>query len=193
MKIARLVLICIIAGLLLPIAIAQSIDEKAPHIVARVTDSCEDGLIQARIQTLYNTNFALNNFNIGVIARDGEVTLSGALQNNYQKDLAELIAGNTEGVRAVTDNIIIDPRTQQGEKPFGVFQKISDATSTALIKTAIIANSNLKSSTINVMTINGIVTLKGSVNSIKEKQLAAKIAANTIGVSTVKNYLEVNM
>ena len=176
---------------LLPVSFADLNSAQVQPIVTRVTGNCENGLIQARILTLYSVNPVLKDYNIEVIADDGVVTLTGVLPNAAQKDLAIAIAKDVEDVHDVKDNITVDARTKHGEKPMGIFQKISDATITATVKTALIANPKVSARDIKVTTINGIITLEGVVNSANEKRTAGNIAADTIGVSAVKNKLNI--
>lgn len=171
--------------------VAETVSDQAPPIVTRVTGNCGNGLIQARILTLYSVNPILKDFNIQVEADDGVVTLTGTLQNAAQKDLALTIASDIEGVRDVKCKISVDPRTKRGEKPYNLFQKIGDATITATIKTALLTSTKVNASNIKVTTINSVVTLDGNVNSENEKRIAGNIAADTIGVSSIKNNLNV--
>lgn len=119
------------------------------------------------------------------------MTLTGTLQNAAQKELAITIASDTEGVSDVQCKISVDPRTKRGEKPYNLFQKIGDATITATIKTALLMNTKVSASNIKVATINSVVILDGYVNSENEKRMAGNIAADTIGVSSIKNKLTV--
>ena len=68
---------------------------------------------------------------------------------------------------------------------------IDDATLTNRVKSAITADSNLKSLTINVDTMAGVVTLKGTADSQANRQKAEQIASAVDGVRTVRNELVV--
>lgn len=70
-------------------------------------------------------------------------------------------------------------------------QTIRDQSITASIKTKLIANSEVAARNINVDTEGGIVTLRGTVGSEKEKTIAIKIARNTKGVKKVIAKLEI--
>ena len=66
---------------------------------------------------------------------------------------------------------------------------LDDATVTAKVKTALVAEPNLKSTTINVDTMGGVVTLKGTAESQEIRQKAEQVATSVEGVRSVRNEL----
>ena len=68
---------------------------------------------------------------------------------------------------------------------------LDDATVTAKVKSALIAEPNLKAMSINVDTAAGIVTLRGTADSQETKQKAERLASTVEGVRSVKNELVV--
>ncbi|GAB4507203.1 MAG: hypothetical protein Tsb0026_01770 [Sulfuricaulis sp.] len=77
---------------------------------------------------------------------------------------------------------------RQGEN---VGDKISDATITAKVKTAIVAKPGLNAMQIDVDTVNGVVTLKGTVDSPQLLENATQVAQTVEGVKAVNNQLTV--
>lgn len=77
---------------------------------------------------------------------------------------------------------------RQGEN---VGDKISDASITAKVKTAIVAKPGLNAMQIDVDTVNGVVTLKGTVDSPQLLENATKVAQTVEGVKAVDNQLTV--
>jgi hypothetical protein len=69
--------------------------------------------------------------------------------------------------------------------------KVSDATITAEVKSALAADPQLASLKIDVDTDNGVVTLSGPAPSEEAKSRATQIAAGPKGVMRVENRLEV--
>lgn len=67
---------------------------------------------------------------------------------------------------------------------------MDDAEITARIKAAIFAEPGLKTLQISVDTVNGVVTLSGSVDSQSKSDTAKALAAAVEGVSKVENRLE---
>jgi hyperosmotically inducible protein len=77
------------------------------------------------------------------------------------------------------------------EKAAEAGKAVDDASLTAKVKSALIAEPNLKSMTINVDSMAGVVTLKGTTDSQENRQKAAQIASTVEGVRDVKNELVV--
>ena len=69
-------------------------------------------------------------------------------------------------------------------------QTVSDAGITAKVKTAFAADDLVRAHKINVDTVQGVVTLNGTVNSAAEKQRAMDIARRTDGVVSVRDNLK---
>src|SRR5262245_43847326 len=68
---------------------------------------------------------------------------------------------------------------------------LEDAAVTAKVKSALIAEPNLKAMSIDVDTTGGIVTLKGTTENAEQKQRAEQLAATVEGVRSVRNELVV--
>lgn len=73
----------------------------------------------------------------------------------------------------------------------GVAGEASDTTITTKVKAKMAANTGLSSFHIHVKTINGVVTLTGTVDTNATRYLAGHVAANTGGVVRVINDLQV--
>jgi hyperosmotically inducible periplasmic protein len=70
-------------------------------------------------------------------------------------------------------------------------QTVDDATVTATVKTKLAADDRTPATTINVDTKDGVVTLKGTVESQEAKSRAETIAKGVEGVKSVRNELAV--
>jgi len=70
-------------------------------------------------------------------------------------------------------------------------EKINDSWLTAKTKIALFADSRVKGHEVNVETKEGIVAIRGKVDSNVAKEAAESIAKNIDGVKTVKNELQV--
>ncbi|MDN5865556.1 MAG: BON domain-containing protein [Gammaproteobacteria bacterium] len=68
----------------------------------------------------------------------------------------------------------------------------SDAAITTHVKARLAANQGLSSFNIHVETVDGVVTLTGTVDLPSQRELAGKVATNTDGVKSVNNRIEVN-
>lgn len=84
-------------------------------------------------------------------------------------------------------------KISQGATEFGhgVAGEASDTTITTKVKAKMAANTGLSSFHIHVTTVNGVVTLSGTVDTTATRDLAEHVAANTGGVVRVVNDLRV--
>lgn len=73
----------------------------------------------------------------------------------------------------------------------GAGKALDDAAVTAKVKSALIAEPNLKAMSIDVDTTGGIVTLKGTTENFEQKQKAEQLASTIEGVRSVRNELVV--
>ena len=92
-------------------------------------------------------------------------------------------AGNK--IEQTADNVG-DSMERQGQK---TGQALDDATITAKVKAAIFAEPSLKTLQISVDTVQGVVSLTGSVDSQEERNRAKALASAVDGVKVVENRL----
>ncbi len=117
---------------------------------------------------------------INVHTTDGVVTLSGTTDNILSKDRAVNIAETVKGVRSVINNITVIP------------PRMSDAALEKNVKNALMYNAATDSWEIRCSANDGVVKLKGRVDSWQEKQLAARVVKGVRGVKEVKNRIDVD-
>jgi BON domain-containing protein len=79
--------------------------------------------------------------------------------------------------------------TSDAESP--AVQTVRDANVTVKVKAALLDAPEVKGTLVNVDTVNGIVTLKGEVETLTQADRAVQIARNTEGVKQVENQLMV--
>jgi len=77
----------------------------------------------------------------------------------------------------------------EGQTKSEAGQYVSDSAVTAKVKSALLAEKNLKSTDISVETQNGVVQLSGFVASSAQSEQAADVAKHVKGVKEVKNDL----
>jgi hypothetical protein len=114
-----------------------------------------------------------------------------------EKPSSDRVGQNLERGNAVTPppNRAVDaaprPDSVASDKMANAGKAVDDATVTTRVKSALIAEPDLKSLAINVDTTAGVVTLKGTANSQESRQKAEQVASSIEGVRTVKNELVV--
>jgi hyperosmotically inducible protein len=67
---------------------------------------------------------------------------------------------------------------------------MDDATITARVKTALLNDPQIAATKIDVSTVNGVVTISGTVRNRAEEQRAIELARKTPGVKDVKSTLQ---
>lgn len=157
-----------------------------------------DTASEASLSTTYALNRHLNPFKIDIEVNNGVATLSGEVDNEVEKDLAEQLALGIDGIREVNNQLKIDKnqknynKSKKDNKEYTFMDKVEDANITAKVKSLLLWNGNTSGFEIDVDTRNRIVSLSGTVDSDMESQLSEQIAKNTDGVREVRNNLKVD-
>ena len=157
-----------------------------------------DGWITAKIQAKYFMDGDVKGRDIDVDTVNGIVTLKGAVESDTERRQAEAIARNTDGVREVQNQLTMAPAAEPvaplpdaRATARDAGEKIEDAFITTKIQSKYFLDADVKGHEINVDTLNGVVTLKGSVENEAQKKEAESIASATEGVSKVVNQLTI--
>ena len=148
---------------------------------------------EGALWTVYALNRHLNPFDIKVDVENGRATLSGSVESEVERDLAEQLALGIEGVNKVDNQLLVDPRAsaRSDDRP-SLAQRFDDATLAATVKSRLLWNSNTDGLDIQVKARDGEVTLTGNAETPAAKELAGALAANTEGVREVFNHLSVS-
>lgn len=156
-------------------------------------------LTQARLEGQLWATYALNRhlspFDIDVDVRGDTAVLKGKVENDVQKDLAGQIALGVDGINDVDNELTVSSATERSSRANGdkrsFGDRVDDLTTTATIKSKLLWNRNTGGMAIDVSTKDGRVTLKGRADSGDARALAGQLAANTEGVKSVDNQIEV--
>ena len=159
------------------------------------TGAAKDAWITGKVETAFVLNPHLNPFDIDTDVDNGVVHLTGVVKSDIDRDLAVQVAKGVQGVVDVESDIKIDKevkpiKAESGKRDFGSW--VDDATTTAAIKSKLVANTNTEGFKIDVDTRDDVVTLSGRVESAQESDLAEQIAKNTGDVKAVRNNLVVD-
>ncbi len=114
---------------------------------------------------------------IDVDTVNGIVTLTGLVDSEEEIKRAIAIAESTPGVKKVVNNLRIGKR--------GVKTYLTDKEITLKIKAKFIADPDLKAFSIDVDTVNGVVTLTGIVEREEQKRKAVELAKSVEGVRQI--------
>ena len=156
------------------------------------TGAAYDAFLEGRLVTAYTVNQNLNPFDLDVNVHKQTATIGGTVETEVQRDLAIEIAAGMDAILDVNDEIDVQPdldtRAEQDDS-FGA--TMDDASTTAAVKTRLLANDSTSGLSIDVDTNDAVVTLSGRVESEAEADLATQIALNTDGVDDVVDKLTV--
>ncbi|HSG66247.1 MAG TPA: BON domain-containing protein [Gammaproteobacteria bacterium] len=169
----------------LPVLTQESGSEKSFEGAAK------DAWLVGKVEMAFTLNEHLNPFSIDTDVDNGIVSLTGTVESDIDRDLAEEIAVGVEGVTKVDNALTVEKSVESDSRPHSP-NWFTDATTTANVKTRLIANENIDALAIDVDTENAIVTLSGRVRTDEEKDLSAKVAQNTPSVDEVRNLLVVD-
>lgn len=162
--------------------------------VACSSQAVDDSTVTAKVKTKLAADAETSAIKIGVETKGGVVTLSGTVPTETEKQKAEQIARNTDGVKRVVNDIAVNPeslgatnmREKAGEAAKEIGQTVSDAAILAKVKAKLLADGITGT---NVDVNDGKVVLKGEVEDSQRKAKAEDLARRTDGVKNVTNQL----
>ena len=194
---------------------AAGSQHHAPDASPIRRDGRTPGWITSKVQSQYYLNPELKPWRIDVdTSPNGVVTLSGSVDSDGDRNEAVRIARATEGVSRVNDNLRVQPQAvattgaikdstavkedarELGNQAKGaardVGDKVEDGWISMKIQSKYFVDDDVRARNINVETKDGMVTLKGSVQSEGERQQAVSIARSTEGVTMVHDNLVID-
>lgn len=119
---------------------------------------------------------------IGVMAHNGVITLTGAVNTYIKKAEAEQAAKNVAGVRSVIEKI---------EVVFNIHDTKTDAEITAAIANVFKWHWDIPTEKITVIVENGWVFLTGELEWNYQKEAAKSAVSNLIGVRGITNNINI--
>jgi osmotically-inducible protein OsmY len=148
-----------------------------------------DATITASVKSKLLWNSHTDGLDIHVDTNNGKVTLTGSAATGAEKDLAGLIAADTNGVMGVNNEIELSNKPDATAKVKSAGDKteqaVSDTWVTSKVKSSLMFTRGVSSFDIDVSTLNGVVSLKGVVDSAAERELAVRVAQDIRGVKKV--------
>ena len=177
-------------------AVAIAFSGSAFSAESQLSQDISDARHEAQIWTTYGFNPHLRALDLSVEVNGNTAILSGTVDTDVARDLAEQIALGTDGVDQVENLIKVDSamvarsESESEQRSFGTF--VEDATITATVKSKLMWNDHTDGMEINVDTRYGAVTLSGTADTPATRELAGRLAENTDGVRSVVNNLTID-
>jgi len=142
-----------------------------------------DDRIESSARNSYVFKTYLKGDDIKIESKDGAVTLTGIVLNEFHKSLAQETAAGLPGVKSVDNRLEL-----KGAPPTAN----SDAWLGEKVKATLLFHRSVGDSKIEVDVKDGIVTLRGEATSRARKELTTEYAEDVEGVKDVKNEMTVS-
>ncbi|HOY21704.1 MAG TPA: BON domain-containing protein [Cellvibrio sp.] len=143
----------------------------------------DDATVTAAVKARLAWSKHVDGSAVKVETKAGRVTLTGEVANAEIKESVKRLTIGTRGVVSVTNQLTVNSKIAKSSAEST--QVISDAWITTKAKSIFFYSGNVSGSDIEVNTLNGVVTLKGKVDSGAERALAIELVQNLRGVKSV--------
>lgn len=137
-----------------------------------------DENLQKDVQDALKWEPQLHAAEIGVIAKNGIITLTGTVDNYYKKMEAENATKKVNGVKAIVEKIEIKPVNSKSINDNNIAEKILNVFK---------SDFSIPDEKIKLKVEKGWVTLEGNVNWNYQKEAAKNAVVDLIGVRGVTN------
>nr|WP_010133572.1 BON domain-containing protein [Microbulbifer agarilyticus] len=151
-------------------------------------DSPNDAWLDGKAEAVLLLNQNLNSFIIDTEVSDGVVLLTGEVESNVDRRLAEELIASVDGVKSVNNKLTVASHEPLGEK---INRKYVDTKIATVVKTRLLMDREVAGTDIDVSSRRGTIILRGFVQSDAERDLAEAIARNTNDVEKVENKLKI--
>ena len=145
----------------------------------------DDTVVTAAVKSALLADANVKSFDLKVETRKGEVQLSGFVENQVQIDRAIVVARGVSGVKEVDNKMALKGAATT------VGNKVDDGIVTTKVKSALLADANVKSFDIAVVTRKGEVQLSGFVDNQGQIDRAIEVTRAVEGVSGVGNEMSI--
>ncbi len=137
----------------------------------------DDSTIEIGIKNRFGMDRRLDPKNIQISSRDGVVVLRGTVLTDYERSIAELLAGTSKKVRGVIKEIKVVPPLNR------------DFALTKAVREDILQNPALKVLELKVEVRDGTARLFGFVKDPKQREKVKKIGEEHLEFKTLRTIL----
>ena len=156
-----------------------------PSASTTVGTEIDDTVVTTKVRSALFADPDIKSFDLKVETRKGAVQLSGFVDNQAQINRAITTTRGVDGVRSVKNSIGLKGRSRT------VGNVVDDGIITTKVKSALLADPDIKSFDIAVVTRKGEVQLSGFVDSQAQIDQAIAIAHKMDGVKSVGNEMSI--
>lgn len=151
------------------------------HLKVRPRRIPSADVLAKRIKQAFRNDPVLAPYKLDVTAISGRVYISGEVNNEFERKMAEVIAARTKGVSSVRNKIVYAPKRWVWKKDWEIKQEIRERYA---------FNPYLDTKDVKIEVKDGIVTLKGEVKNWRQRTAAAENARQA-GARAVINKLRI--
>lgn len=170
----------------LVVGCSQSSDVAgAPPASTTIGTEIDDSVVSAQVKSALLADPDIKGFDFKIATRKGEVQLSGFVDNQAQLDRALVVTQAVTGVKSIDNKVSLKGAATT------IGNKVDDSIVTTQVKAALLADANIKSLDIAVVTRQGVVQLSGFVNNQIQIERAIEVARGIEGVSRVSNEMSI--
>jgi osmotically-inducible protein OsmY len=134
--------------------------------------------LQADVLAALTADTRVKGNEVGVIAKDGAITLTGKLASYAERLAAEQVSKRVAGVRAIAEEIAVKSPAEQRVTDEGIAERIAPLSSSI---------SSLRNADVLAEVRSGFVTLTGEVDFLHQSQLIENRVAGLEGVVGISN------
>jgi hyperosmotically inducible protein len=183
------VLIVLIGGLVWTYSSRRG--EAVRDTLRLVKDSSQDAATTTKVKTALLLSKHVSAFDTAVGTARGEVTLTGEVPTEDIKRLAAAIAQDTSGVKAVRNNLTVNPGVAGNPEVASIGDRVADLEIKTLVTDQLAQAPELKDERITVQVNKRSVSLDGTVNSPAQRRAADRIVLLVPGVQHLTSNLVV--
>jgi len=156
-----------------------------PQPSTTVGTEIDDSVVTARVKSALLSDPDIKSYGFKVETRKGEVQLSGFVDNQTLVDRAIAVARGVPGVKSIENKVSLKGAATT------VGNKVDDGVVTTKVKAALLADADVKSFDIAVVTRKGELQLSGFVDNQSQIDRAIEVAHGIEGVRSVSNEMSI--
>ena len=160
-------------------------DSTATAPPTTVGAQVDDSVLTTKVRAALVQDDQVKSLDVKVTTNKGQVMLSGFADNQAQIDRSVAVAKGIEGVVDVDNKLSL----KEGRQTVG--NKIDDSVITTQVKSAMLADPDMKSLDVSVTTRKGEVQLSGFVDNDVQLTRAVDVAKTVDGVVGVVNHMSI--
>jgi hyperosmotically inducible protein len=166
-----------IVNLAFTAATAALFINSTPARASENDDKIESSFKQTYVYKTYLINDAIK-----ADAKDGAVTLTGVVAQDYHKSLAQETLAHLPGVTSVDNKLATKAEVAAENADTWIARKVT---------IALLLHRNVNFSKTNIEVKDGVVTLKGEASSLAQKELTSEYAKDIEGVKELRTEMTV--